>query len=347
MVKQIQAEADSSKMSPTAAPPGSCENQQLGPNASATEAVVASGHPQENIQTQSPAGNLSPITGGNVSQTPGNSSGDQQLYINPIITPRTGATKQKFRGSYNNYDENGGNQFGQVYSETALKSSDALAASGQYSQYDQMSSVANKGILSYCSAGAVAGHTVPGNPAEYNQCLYSANVFGQSHVHPEQESNGFLQSAASTGHMSQEMQQWLVQQQQLWRQQQQLLQQQQQQQFIQQLNVTSWTSATLPAAGLTGSNEAAAWAFTAQANGSQIFGNLNQQSAMRSAPTQMSDNTMAQNFHSVYPSSFFTNGYPAATGAFFPQAPVNPFYAPDRGFINASPAAQVQHDMMH
>lgn len=344
MVKQNRAEADSSKMSPMAAPPGSCENQQLGSNASTTEAVVTSDDPQENIRTQSPAGNLSPITSGNVSQTPGNSSGGQQLYINPIITPRTSSTRQQFWGSYKNCDENGGNQFAQVYSETALKSSDALAASGQYSQYNPISSGANEGISSYHPAGAVAGHTTPGDPAEYSQGLYSANVFGQSHVHPQQESNGSLQSAASTGHMSQEMQQWLVQQQQLWRQQQLL---QQQQQFIQQLHVTSWTSANLPAAGVTGSNEAAAWAFTAQANGSQIFGNLNQQSAGGLDPTQMSDNTMAQNFHRVYPSSFFTNGYPAATGAFFPQAPVNSFFAPDRGFISSSPAAQVQHDTTH
>lgn len=343
--KQIRAEADSSKMSPMVAPPGSCENQQLGPDASVTEAVVASGDPQENIQTQSPAGNPSPITSANVSQTPGNSSGGQQLYIDAIITPRTSATKQQFSGSYTKYDGNRGNQFGQVYSETALNSSGALAASGQYSQYDQMSSVANEGILGYRSAGAVAGHTTPGNPAEYNQGLYSTSVFGQSYVHPEQESNGFLQSAASTGHMSQEMQQWLVQQQQLM-QQQQLLQQQQQQ-FIQQLHVTSWTSATLPAAGITGSNEAAAGAFITQANGSQVFGNLNQQNAVRLAPTQMSDNTMAQNFHRVYPSSFFPNGFPAATSAFVPQAPVNSFFAPDRGYINVSPAAQVQHDTMH
>lgn len=348
MVKQVEAEADSSKTSPMA-PPGSCENQQLGPNASVTEAVVASGDPQENIQTRSPAGNLSPVTSGNVTQTPGDSPGGQQLYIDAIITPRTSATKQQFRGSYNKYHGNRGNQFGQVYSETALNSSGALAASGQY---DQMSSVANEGILSYHSAGAVAGHTTPGDPAEYNQGLYSASVFGQSHVHPEQQSSGFLQSAASTGHMSQEMQQWLVQQQQLLQQQhflqqQQLLQQQQQQQFIQQLHVTSWTSATLPAAGVTGSSEAAAGAFISQANGSQIFGNLNQPSAVGLTPTQMSDNTTAQNFHRVYPSSFFTHGFPTANGAFFPQAPVNSFFAPDKGFSNASPAAQVQHDTMH
>lgn len=311
-VEQIRAEVDSSSTSPAAAPPGSCENRQLGPNASAAEAVVASGNPLENIQTASPVGNLSPITSGNVSQTPGNSSGGQQLYINAIITPRTRATTQQFRGSYEKYDENKGNQFGPVYSETALNSSDALAASGQYSQYNQVSSVANEGTLSYRSAGAVAGHSAPGGPAEYNPGLYCANVFGQSHVHPEQESNRFQQLAASGGHMTQEMQQWLVQQ----------------QQFMQQLHVTSWTSATLPATGVTGSNEAPARAFAAQANGSQIFGQWNQQSAVSLAPTQMSDNTMAQNFHGVYPSSFYANGFPAAAGAFVPQAPVNFFFPP-------------------
>lgn len=383
-VKQNPTEADLSKMFSTAASVVSCENQLVAPNNSATEAKAVgimfhsastadNGDPQHqiNVDAQSMFGNRSQFKPSHCvasNQNPGqipqpqghaetDSTEDQRLPINAIITPRPDPANQQFMGGENRQNPaevNGGHQFAHSFSEVAAaNSSDTLAASGQYCQYNQMASVTNGQNSSYLSAEAVAGYTTPDNPPVYNGSSYQRTggytpiVFYPSQIYPEQEVNRFGRLATPTppGHLSLEMQQQVMQQQVMQQQlmQQQVMQQQlmqqrlMQQQLMQQQHYTSWTSAALAAGSGIGTNEAACQG-AVPFNSSQMFINLNDYSTKRIAPTQHSNNMITQNTPQVYPNPPVVHSIPTTNSEVISQAPVNSIFASGSGFFNASPA---------
>lgn len=306
MVKQNPPSAASSEMFSTAAPVVSC-GVTLEANATEAKADSITLHyastaapidPQQRVN-QSMFGNLSQFKPDHCEATlhaPGqipqlqdlaetDGTGNCQLPINAIITTKPDPANKQFMGGFNgqNHAEvNGGNQLAHSFSTVpAANYSGNLTSSGQYGLCNQMAYVTNGQISRYLPDEAVTHYTTPVySESSYRLGGYIPRVFYPTQIYPEREASHFGHLATPTipGCLSLEMQQ------------QQLMQQ----------HSSKFTGA---AGSGNVTNEAAyqgAVPFTAQANRSGMFINLNDYSTKRHAPTQHSD-SITQDIPQVCP----------------------------------------------
>ncbi|KAE8282046.1 hypothetical protein D5F01_LYC19437 [Larimichthys crocea] len=204
------------------------------------------------------------------SNTETDSTQGDNLPIKAIITARPDSSEQRFVGSnvqaYT--DVNRGNQVTESFSTvTTVSPSDTTAASGSCGQYRQMVYITNGQVSGYLSSQAVTGYSTPDS---LPVCLgnlyhcegYPAGVFYPSQIYQGQEANRFGYSLATV------MPPGLVR-------------------LGMQQQYSSWTSATLAPADGNGTNEAAylhTVPFIAEANNSQMFIAVNNNSTNRIAP---------------------------------------------------------------
>ncbi|XP_027143000.1 uncharacterized protein LOC104922109 isoform X2 [Larimichthys crocea] len=203
------------------------------------------------------------------SNTETDSTQGDNLPIKAIITARPDSSEQRFVGSnvqaYT--DVNRGNQVTESFSTvTTASPSDTTAASGSCGQYRQMVYITNGQVSGYLSSQAVTGYSTPDS---LPVCLgnlyhcegYPAGVFYPSQIYQGQEANRFGYSLATV------MPPGLVR-------------------LGMQQQYSSWTSATLAPADGNGTNEAYLHTvpFIAEANNSQMFIAVNNNSTNRIAP---------------------------------------------------------------